>query len=394
LRYLFYILLFFFSINVNAQSRVDLEKKKNEKYKEIEYTNKQINKTTQEKKATVNKLLILRNQITTRKELVNDLNTEITSLDITIGNLSSQIDNLNVDITKLKADYANSIYRMYYYEKNYSTVMFILSANDFNQAYNRLNYLKQYSAYRKQQVNKITIKTIDYSVKIKELDKKKQTKLELVDEKTIEAQKLEGDVKEEKQILDKLSGKESDLKKELATLQKNARKLEKEIEDLIKNEREKTKTKKSQKSIKDDDNLSKDFSKNKGFLPSPTDNGVIISKFGKQSHPVIKGIIINNNGIDISTNSTSLVRSVFTGEVSKIFTIKGSNFIVILRHGNYLTVYQNLENVSVKVGEKVKTQQVIGKVFSDENANFAVLHFELWQELNKLNPADWIKNFN
>jgi len=128
------------------------------------------------------------------------------------------------------------------------------------------------------------------------------------------------------------------------------------------------------------------------MLPWPTEQGVITEHFGEHDHPVIKNIKVRNNGIDITTVSDSRARAIFTGDVSKVFTIKGANTTVIIRHGNYYTVYHNLKGVNVHPGDKVTTKQIIGKVYSDVKTGETILHFELWKEMEKQNPEEWLSN--
>lgn len=144
----------------------------------------------------------------------------------------------------------------------------------------------------------------------------------------------------------------------------------------------------------DESLLTKNFSENKNKLPWPVEDGTVISVFGEHTHPVFKGIIVQNNGIDISTNCNSSVFCVFNGIVSKVFAIKGANFAIIIRHGNYLSVYQNLQKINVKNGEKVRTNQVIGYSYCDNLNMISTIHFELWQELNRMDPLKWLNDKN
>lgn len=190
-------------------------------------------------------------------------------------------------------------------------------------------------------------------------------------------------------IVNGLKKRESDLLAELKRKKEISKRLEKEIKELIAREAKKNRFESLDQSEKV---ISMDFEKNKGKLPWPTQQGVITGKFGEHADPVIKDIIVRNNGIDITTLKESKVRAVFNGMVSKIFTIKGANSTVIIQHGNYFTVYHNIINVSVKVGEKVSMKDTIGEVYTDYKKGVSILHFELYKEFVKQNPELWLSN--
>lgn len=187
--------------------------------------------------------------------------------------------------------------------------------------------------------------------------------------------------------------KESNLKNEIKELQEFTKKIENEIEKIIKEEAF-AKAIRNKKASSEDLLLTKNFAENKGNLPWPVNEGTVVSLFGEHPHPVFKGILIKNNGIDISTKCNSFVYCVFNGVISKIFAIKGANFAIIIRHGDFLTVYQNLQKVSVKIGENVTTRKIIGYSYCDNSSNISTVHFELWQELNKMDPIIWLNEQN
>jgi murein hydrolase activator len=215
----------------------------------------------------------------------------------------------------------------------------------------------------------------------------------LLNEKEKESGKLKEEKRIQKNLIAEYNRKEINLKRDLKELQEATKRIEQEIEKIIKEEAL-ARLKQSKKVTNADLKLSKNFSSNKGKLPWPVENGTVISFFGEHPHPVFKGIMIKNDGIDISTNCKSSVKCIFDGVVSKIFAIKGANFAVIIRHGNFLSVYQNLQVVNVKIGELVKTRQAIGSSYCDDSNNISTVHFGLWQELTKLNPTEWLLNKN
>ena len=223
-----------------------------------------------------------------------------------------------------------------------------------------------------------------------ELSLKLEKRKELVYSKQSETIELENDNKNQKKIFNDLKNKENELFRKLKEKEKIKNEIEKEIKKIIEEEAKKILNKSNlyDKLTPDEKLLSNDFRKNKGKLPWPTTKGIITGYFGEQDHPVLKGIKIKNNGIDITTVKNEEIRCIFDGVVSKIIAIKGANYAVIIRHGNFLTVYQNLIDINVKIGDYVKTKQKIGLVFSNDDNS--VIHLEIWEELNKMDPLLWL----
>ena len=277
--------------------------------------------------------------------------------------------------------------------------LFLLSAEDFNQAYKRFTYLKQYADYRKTQVREITELQAKLAKLVEELNNKKSDKKQLLTSKISLSDKYEKQKADQKEYYVLLQKKEKDLKKKLENQQKIAARLEQEIEKSIAEEARKIASKAASKStatpgIKaspERKNLSDDFSMNKGKLPWPLSKGLITDHFGEHPDPVLKHVIRRNSGIDITTQSGTKARAVFKGEVTKVLPNIGGNMAIIIRHGSYLTVYSNLASVSVQVGQNVDTKQEIGTIYTDkEDDNKTVLKFQLWYENSKQDPENWI----
>lgn len=227
------------------------------------------------------------------------------------------------------------------------------------------------------------------TIKKRTLEITKGNKQILLKDKEKELAKLDLEKNSQREEFDKLVKKESQLRKELAQKLTIARKLQSEMEAIIKSELAKKKAE-VPKAREENRVITGNFKDNRGKLPWPTDRGVIVNPFGEQNHPVLKGVVVQNNGIDISTYSKAKVYSVFEGEVKRVFSFLGANYTVIVRHGEYLTLYQNLSNVSVKPGDKIKARQELGSLFSESNSKTSVLHLEIWEESNKLNPELWL----
>jgi murein hydrolase activator len=389
----FIIIIFFYSVHILCQKRIELERIRKEKIEEIEKIENIISETKHDKSISLNKIDLISKKIFIRNEIIDNISASISDIEIRIDVLNQEISGKSDEIYKLKQQYAKIIYSSYYRWKNYNLVMFILSAKNFNEAYRRFYFLKQYTNERKNLIKKISGEIIEYEEIITNLKDERNNKEILLNSKEEEKEKLKFDKSNLKKLLDSYNIKESNLKNELKDLREFAKKIENEIESIVKEEAL-AKIKRNKKANVDEILLTKSFSENKGNLPWPVFDGSVISLFGEHQHPVFKGILIKNNGIDISTKCNSLVYSVFKGIVSKVFAIKGANFAIIIRHGDFLTVYQNLQKVSVKIGESVTARQVIGYSFCDNTNNISMVHFELWQELNKMDPMNWLKEQN
>jgi septal ring factor EnvC (AmiA/AmiB activator) len=361
--------------------------------KEIENIENIISDTKKDKDFSFNKINLLSRKISIRNEIIENLSSEIEEIATKINILSLDISSRNNEIQDLKNEYKKIIYISYYRLKNFNQLMFLLSSNSINQAYRRFYYLRQYAMHRKNLLNRISGEILFIENNISDLKSEKDKKIALLNDKERETGKLQEDKKIQKNLIAEYNKKEINLKRDLKELQESARRIEQEIEKIIKEEAL-VKLKQSKKAATADLKLSKNFSANKGKLPWPVENGTVISFFGEHPHPVFKGIMIKNDGIDISASCNSSIRCIFDGVISKIFAIKGANFAVIIRHGNFLSVYQNLQVVNVKIGEQVRTKQIIGTSYCDNLNNISTVHFGLWQELTKLNPVEWLLNKN
>jgi septal ring factor EnvC (AmiA/AmiB activator) len=292
----------------------------------------------------------------------------------------------------LKQDYEKAVLSSFRSSKGNSEIGYILSAKDFNQGYKRVKYLQQITKFRRQESE--IIQELKSEIEISK--KKMEEDLGRISElKTREEQQkylLQGEQNRQQKIVKSLGSKEAQLQRELEEKKRIARRIENEIAKIIDEERNRNVTTDltpEQKLISDD------FSGNRGRLPWPVEKGVITGHFGLQKHPVLKYVTEDNIDIEITSSGTTPVRSVFKGEVAGIMPIRGANMSVIIRHGRYFTVYQNIVGVKVKKGDKVETKQEIGRVFSDsENGDKAILKFMVFEDKVKLDPELWISKKN
>jgi len=386
-------LYLFTSLVLFGQKKVELEKIRKEKLQEIDKIENILSETKLDKSSSIQKIDLISKKIVVRNEIIENLNFSIDDIGKRIEILSEEILLKNDEINNLKLQYAKIVYSSYYKLKNYNLIMYILSATNFNQAYRRFYYLKQYSNKRKNLIYKIISEIGEYEKIISSLRNEKGNKVVLLSTKEKEKENLKTDKNNLNILIENYNIKESNLKNELKELQEFTKRIESEIEKIIREEAL-AKKKRNKKNSSEEILLTKNFADNKGILPWPVNDGTVVSSFGEHPHPVFKGILIKNNGIDITAKCNTAIFSVFNGVVSKIFAIKGANFAIIIRHGDFLTVYQNLQKITVKMGENVTTRKIIGYSSCDNLNNISTIHFELWQELNKMDPISWLNEEN
>lgn len=391
--------LLFISVNFSfAQTKNELEKKKKNLQKEISYTNKLLKETRKNKDHSLEELLNLKSKINARSNLISAMGAEMRLINRQISKNTTDINTLEKELVRLKKEYAKIIYYAFKHRSTYDKLMFVFASKDINQAYKRLKYIQQYTEYRKTQANEIVKTQLYLKEKIAELEKINQEKTALMSLEEQEQQKLALEKAEQENIVEKLQGKEQELKQKLKKKEAAARKLQKAIQRIIEEEIRKAReaAKKNGTTTKgfpmtpEAIKLSNSFASNKGKLPWPVAQGVITARFGKHPHPVLKEIIINNNGIDISTTKGSTARALFGGEVSSVAIIPGEGKVVMIRHGEYLSVYSYLSDVFVKKGDKITTKQELGVLVNDAGKNKTKIHLEIWKGMTKLNPEYWI----
>lgn len=378
-----------------GQSLNELKLQKEKTASEIEYINTLLKEASSNTKVSLNQLAVLNRKVGLQQNLINAIGSELNYLDQSIDQSSKRIDSLETELQSVKIKYAQMIRYAQRNEQSNNRLLFLLSSENFNQAYKRFIYLKQYADYRRKQSQRIVEFKDTISAQLNALNIKKGEKRNLLNTSVKETQLIEQQRKEENSVYTELKQKEKDLRKKLDNQRKVEIKLQQEIERLIAEEANKASRKSSKQPglllTPEEKLLSGDFSNNKSKLPWPVARGVITDHFGEHPHPVLKYVVVRNSGIDITTQANSSARAVFKGEVSKVVAIPGGNMAVIIRHGNYLTVYSNLSEVFVKAGQKVNTKEDIGRIFTDnDEGNKTVLKFQIWHESTKLNPEAWI----
>ena len=395
---------------IAQQSRKELEEKRKKLLKDIEQTSGLLKQTKEDKAATLSRYVTLQRQIHKREQLVETLQEEMSFLLDNIERTATVVVALSDDTERLKEEYGKIARHAYRQKLMHSDLLFLLSAKSFNDAFRRWQYLRQYERYRQRQA-KLIMETQQTLVdKIKSLEDRKVDKEKLLTTEQRQSRMLGMEMQAKNQLLEELKGDEARLARDLESKQASANKLNKAIEKVIRDEMERirreeraaasvaknnSETASAGKATKPSatpeiESVSSEFQGNRGRLPWPVKNGVITGHFGRQPHPTIPNIEIVNNGIDIQTDKGSQVRSVFEGTVVGTQFIPGFDYMVILQHGSYYTVYSNLEEVSVKKGDKVSIKQALGKVSTDAKTNNSEVHFEIWKEKTRLNPQEWV----
>jgi septal ring factor EnvC (AmiA/AmiB activator) len=372
------------SSTLSAQTRSELEARRKKTLEEIVYVDNMIQETARQKSSGINDIRIIGNKVSLRENVIGGMREEIDLLTERIELNELAVNLMEKDLDILKSEYASAIINSYKSGKGYPELTYIFSAKDFNQGYKRMKYLKQVARFRRSQAETISgLKKEISDVKAKmedDLANVSQLKSNEEKQKLLLLQEQE----RKRKMVNSLGSKERQLRKELEDKKKVAQKIEAEIFRLIEEERK--------KSLKTDLTpemklIGQNFEENKGRLPWPVEKGIITSKFGPQKHPVLNYVNENNIGIEITSYGRTPVRAVFKGQIVKIFAIQGANTSIILKHGKYFTVYQNLINVKVKQGDMIDTKDEIAEVYYEsDNGNKAILKFMIFMEREKVEP--------
>lgn len=399
---IFFIVAFSLILNTSSplfaqkQTKSELEDKKKKIQQEIDMTNQLLKETKLNKKISMNLLLTLNKKLSARQELINAIRSQIGLLNREVSETNKNIEYLEAELKKLKDNYAKLVYNAWKSSDGYSRLMFIFASTDFNQAYIRLKYLQQYSEYRHKEADQIVKTQNELNAKLVELETREAEKRALLGSEESEKEVLTREKSEKEVVLTDLQSKEKQLKADLSKKRKDAEKLQQAIIKIIKEEIEKANAGKSKVEgnrlvlTPEAQKLSNSFSSNRGKLPWPVIEGVIIDRFGPHPHPTMPDITIDNHGVDIATTKGALARAVFDGEVTAVVNFPGSGKAVIVRHGEYLSVYANLNEVYIKTGDKIKTKQNIGNILLDDNEGKTELHIEIWKGQTKLDPEEWM----
>ena len=407
------IFLFFLcclSLPLMSQTKEDLQDKKEQLQSEIKFTNKLLNQAKLEKNNSINTLSTLRRKIGIREEMISTLNIEIElfngriqQMEAEVVSIEEGISQKKAELVALKKEYSQLVYHAFQNRSQYDRLAFIFSSNSFHQAYKRIKYFQQYSRFRKQQADRILMKEkelVEEALQLKQrralLLVEKNKKSRVLGNNQKEKTQLDSEKGQQQQLVNELSKKEKNLTNDLKQKEKQAQALEAQIRLIIEAEFKKAKAAAASSGTPsfsmtpEQKELAENFTANKGTLPWPVNRGVITQQFGKQKHPVLAGIETYNNGIKITTEKGASVRAIFDGTVSRILSIPGVGKAIIINHGDYFSVYNNLSDVMVISGQSIKTKQELGLVSTNPKSKETITELQIWKGNKKLNPAQWL----
>ena len=393
-------LLLFSIIPLNAQNyeakQKKLEAQKISLKKEISQINSLISDSKKKSKNLANDLEDLQLRISVRDKLININNSQLNNLTNIIYNQTEKLSGLEKDLIKLKEEYEKIIYSSYKKKSTQMKLMFLFASENINQAFKRFQYFKQYSKFRKKQADKIILIQAQISQTIDSLQIRKKDKQDIVDENRLVKQSLSEEKQEQNSLFRNLLKNQKNYASEINEKQKQTKLIDNEIQKLIRlaiAESNKNNNSSNFALTPEGRLISTNFQANKGRLPWPLKEGIVVRRFGTQPHPVVRTTTINSNGISLATSANSVAYSVFDGEVLSVYGFSGGNPGVLVRHGKYISNYQNLSSIFVKKGDKIKANDEIGIVFTNESTGKTVLKFNIFNELKPENPAIWLDKY-
>ena len=427
---LFWVITLIVAGNTFAQSTSEkLKKEQSNLEKKISNTRSMLDKTKNNAKASLNELRLIDNQIRFREELVTNFDQQVRGAEVKVIRKDAEVNELTQRLSDLKEQYRQLLLYAYKHRNKFGKLMYLFSATSYNEAIKRGSYLERVADIQLKQFRIIRQHQSLISKEISSIQQEKEYKLKILNEKLTEKAVIEMDKRKQEEVYSKFKKEESKLLSQLKEDEKKKENLKQKINSAIQKEiadteakRKKAEAEKAKKSTtttttttpstttkpettttttkkettlpetKESAALSKSFEGNKGKLPWPVDKGSITEGFGRNAHPTLENVFTNNAGVDISAPKGASVRAVFEGEVTSVLNIPGAGKVVIIKHGNYRTVYSNLQDTYVKIGTKVTTKQAIGTLLVTEGLSLA--HFEIHQVVGTssiaLNPSLWI----
>ena len=407
----------------NTQSKEEMMNKRDALINEISYNKELLERTQRDKNVSLKQVQLLQNQIAAQEGVIGTYQSEIYNLDNDIFLNARTVASLHSYVDNLKAEYAVILVNTYKNHTNYDRLMFLFSASNFNTAYKRFLYLRQYGQYRSRQAELILNTTASIEEKMGILKEQKTEKNELLSQQNEVAEALQEKKVDKDASVNQLKKKEVSIRNDIASKKKKASQLNASIESIIRKEIDSARKRAEEESRKEVEArrrsdksgsasassgdiksfrsavvptmtpeasvLSNSFSANQGSLPWPVERGVITEYFGSHPHSVLDGVMINNNGIDITTDAGSSVRAIFEGTVSSVVSNPSFQNAIIIKHGEYFSVYSNVTNVQVRAGDKVSTKQRIATVHTSNDGQTEI-HLEIWRGTSKMNPSSWV----
>ena len=392
-----FTLILNFSGFSQSKKQLELEERRRELTREIQQIGALLFEGKKEQKSVLSVVEDLDFKIKVRNDLISITNQQANLLTREINSNQTKISKLRVRLKSLKADYAKMVVKSYKSRADKNKLMFLLSSTNFQQAYKRLQYIKQYANYQKRQADLIKTETAKMQQLNIALVTQKKSKQTLIEENRIAKSILDQERAQQNVLINDIKSNLSKFTAQLKSKQRESNKIDKEIKKIIR-EAIAASNKKAGKSSKskvfsltpEQKILAANFTSNKGKLPWPVANGVVKLRYGNNPSPIDRSLTIKSNGVRIATNKGEEVRAVFEGVVQGIMTPKNGNNTIMVRHGNYITVYKNLSKFYVQKGDKVKTKQVIGEVITNKASGETILSFGIFKDSATQNPSQWI----
>ena len=399
-RILFFNLLlvfnYSFSQDYNDQQK-KLEAQKLSIQKEIKKINILVSENKKKTKTLLDNIEDVELKISVRNKLIEINNQQSNNLSNQIKNQNNKIYDLEIDLNNLKAEYATIVSNSYKKRSSKIKLMFLFASRDFNQAFSRFQYFKQYSTFRKDQANKITVTQQNLTSLIDTLENNRKQRQLIVDENNKIKKELEDEKQMKNSLFENLEKTNKNYLAEIRKKEKESKLIDNEIQKLIRLAISASNNNDSSVNnfalTPEGRIISSNFLSNKGQLPWPLEEGIVTRKFGTQPHPVVRTTTINSTGLMIATYPNSVIKSIFEGEVLSVYGFKGGNPGILIRHGKYISNYQNLSQVFVKKGDKIKAGEEIGIIFTNGISGKAILKFSIFNELKPENPQNWLSKF-
>ncbi len=409
-------------INCQAQSSAELKKQRERLNREIEQLNQSLRHTSSDRSLSLKQVNALNAQLRLREQKISTISSEIRLINNQIASHNKTIQNLRNQLAKLRKDYEGMILFAFRNRNAYNKMMFIFASKDFNQAFKRVKYLQQFNESRKERAKEIEDTQKEIALKVAQLESSKKEQATLLSEQQQERKTISTEQGKQSQVLSALTQQEKQFKQELQKKQQEDARLARAIQSAIRREIEEQRrleeearraaialeAERSGRTVKEVEaenpvtrksdtevlaatpaaaKLSADFAGNRGRLPWPVTQGIITQGFGR--HTYGRNVTVNNTGINIRTTNGSPVKAIFSGTVLTVVNPQG-NYAVVISHGKYFTIYQNLRNSTVKKGQKVEAGQTLGEALVDPNDGTSEVHFELWEGAAPINPEPWL----
>ncbi len=384
--------LLWVAAGASGQTIQSLQEQIRQAEEEIRINTELLNKTRKDQQVNQSQLKLIQSRIRNREQIVRSLDQQMDLVGKDIDSMNMTIGNLNSDLEKIRKEYAELIYASYKNYKLNNFMVFLFASTDFNDAVRRIDFMRRYNRMRERKAEEINRLSEQIGTEVLQLDSARLALDKTRQARSSELALLGKDESQRESAVRQLKAQESKISKELSAKRAQVEKAQKRIQEIIAEEAKKARSqKRTTAEVEYDTELSGRFDQNMGRLPYPIRGGVIIDRYGVHAHPTQKGLVINNKGINIAGDAGAPVYCVFEGTVTRVFSLPGLNNCVMVRHGNYITVYSNLATVSVKSGAKVATNQQLGRIASSSNSDDNMLHFEIWKETTNLNPESWLR---